>query len=63
MNGPFRVIAHHCRVINEKAVLEVYLSRKGTWTMLVTDPSGITCILAAGDAWDEAPMLAQRTGI
>jgi hypothetical protein len=31
--------------------------------MLVTDQSGLSCILAAGDAWDEAPLLVQGTGI
>lgn len=43
-------------LINEKAVMEVYISPKGTWTMLVTDQTGTTCVLAAGDAWDEAPI-------
>jgi hypothetical protein len=63
LNGKYQEYRHALGLINEKAVLEVYISRKGTWTMLVTDRSGITCILAAGDAWDEAPVLAQGTGI
>lgn len=43
--------------------MEVYISSTGTWTMLVTDRSGLTCIPGAGDAWDEAPILVQGTGI
>lgn len=50
-------------LINEQAVLELFTSPKGTWTMLVTDQRGRTCIIAAGDAWDDAPQLAQGTGI
>lgn len=34
------------------SVLEVYASKAGTWTILVTLPSGQTCILAAGEAWE-----------
>lgn len=43
-------------LINEKAVMEVYISPKGTWTMLVTDQRGLTCVVAAGDSWEEAPI-------
>ena len=43
-------------LINEKAVMEVYISPKGTWTMLVTDHAGVSCVLAAGESWDEVPV-------
>lgn len=33
------------------AVVEFLSSEAGTWTMLVTFPSGATCLLAAGDNW------------
>ncbi len=33
------------------AVVEFLSSDSGTWTMLVTFPSGATCLLAAGDNW------------
>ncbi len=33
------------------AVVEFLSSDAGTWTMLVTFPSGSTCLLAAGDNW------------
>ena len=50
-------------LISNNGAAELFVSEKGTWTMLVTDQAGITCILAAGDAWDEAPLLVQGTGI
>lgn len=63
LGGKYKESRRALGLINEKAVMEVYISSKGTWTMLVTDQSGLTCILAAGDAWDEAPILVQGTGI
>lgn len=46
------------------AVVEFLSSESGTWTMLVTFPSGATCLLAAGDNWrsDQNPArVAERT--
>jgi hypothetical protein len=63
LNGKYKENRRALGLINEKAVMEVYISPKGTWTMLVTDQRGLTCILAAGDAWEEAPLLVQGTGI
>ncbi len=32
-------------------VLEVVASKSGTWTIIVTLPSGLTCGVAAGEGW------------
>lgn len=32
-------------------VFEVYRSETGSWTILVTEPDGPTCVLASGEAW------------
>ena len=34
------------------AVVEVFVSTSGTWTMLMTDVKGQSCIVAAGDGWE-----------
>ena len=39
------------------AVFELYVSDQGTWTLLSTATSGVTCIIAAGEAWQSAPKL------
>ena len=39
----------------EAQVVEVYSSASGTWTLLVTDTKGRTCVIAAGEAWQDAP--------
>lgn len=34
-------------------LVEFFVSKKGTWTMLTTTPNGQSCILAAGNSWEE----------
>ncbi|MGE4249268.1 MAG: hypothetical protein AB7F09_07760 [Parvibaculaceae bacterium] len=50
-------------LISNNGAAELYVSEKGTWTMLVTMASGKSCIIAAGHDWDASPTLAQGTGI
>jgi len=33
------------------SVIEVFASKDGTFTILVTSPDGKTCLVAAGEAW------------
>lgn len=38
---------------DDKAIVEVYASRKtGTWAVIGTNDTGVTCIIVAGTAWD-----------
>lgn len=47
-------------LVGDKAVLELYISDGGaTWTLVLTDISGRSCILAAGDNWEERPDVAE----
>lgn len=32
-------------------VIEVFASEAGTWTILITDTNGQSCMAAAGEAW------------
>ena len=36
---------------NGKLMLELFVSETGSWTVLVSEPNGHTCILASGKAW------------
>ncbi|MCR4341867.1 MAG: hypothetical protein NUW01_18480 [Gemmatimonadaceae bacterium] len=43
------------------AIVEVLRSREGTWTIVMTQPNGITCLMAAGEGWqDVAPKLPEK---
>lgn len=36
-------------------LVEIFASKAGTWTILVTTPEGKSCIIAAGSSWEELP--------
>ncbi len=38
------------------SLLELFVSKKGTWTILTTRANGKTCIVAAGKSWVSMPM-------
>ncbi len=40
------------------SVVEVLTSKVGSWTIIVTHPSGTTCVIASGQAWQAVPKLA-----
>lgn len=58
LNAKFQESQRALGLINEKAMMEVYISQRGSWTMVVTNDQGVTCVLAAGEAWDEMPVKA-----
>jgi hypothetical protein len=33
------------------AVAEVFISAKGTWTIVATSPTGLTCMVGSGESW------------
>ncbi len=44
-------------VVSNGSILEVLTSDKGTWTILITQPGGITCMMSSGDSWEAMPKL------
>ncbi len=45
------------------SVVEVYASPQGTWTMLITQPDGLSCLIAAGKDWENLPKLTKGAHI
>jgi hypothetical protein len=39
----------------QSAVIELFVSMAGSWTMTSTNTNGLTCIVATGEAWQAAP--------
>jgi hypothetical protein len=33
-------------------LVELYTSDKGTWTLMLTQPDGVSCLIAAGENWE-----------
>jgi len=42
---------------NTRAVLEIFTSEKGTWTAIITNADGRSCIVAAGKNWEQSTVL------
>ncbi|NJO33210.1 MAG: hypothetical protein HC869_08735 [Rhodospirillales bacterium] len=42
-------------VANAFAVVELFVSAKGTWTMTSTTTDGMTCVIATGEGWQQQP--------
>ncbi len=42
-----------------KMAMEIYASKSGTWTVMMTMTNGTTCIMAAGKSWQELPKVLE----
>ena len=40
-------------LIDSSGVMEVYLSESGSWTIVITSANGLSCVIAAGEAWED----------
>lgn len=44
-------------VNNGKAMLEVTVNQKtGAWSVIISEPNGMTCLYATGDDWQTIPV-------
>ena len=37
------------------AIIEIFASPTGTFTIILTRPNGLTCVMAAGENWEDLP--------
>lgn len=55
LNGRFAEIPVAAGLESSGRLLQVFASSDGaTWTMVATAPDGTSCVLAVGEAWQEA---------
>lgn len=50
-------------LIGEVAIGELYVSPKGSWTFVLSNPQGISCIRASGHDWQEVTPEPIKPGI
>lgn len=43
-------------------IIEVFVSPEGSWTLVVTQPNGMSCLIAAGQDWETLPKPKMVTG-
>jgi hypothetical protein len=41
-----------------KAMVELFVGKTGSWTVVVTDTEGRSCVVSSGDGWTPVPLLA-----
>ena len=49
-------------ITDQGALLDLLVSASGTWTMMLTVPGGLTCIVATGQQWETLPAVAEEPG-
>lgn len=42
-------------ISGDKLLVELFTSEAGSWTMIMTKPGGVSCILAVGQSWEQFP--------
>lgn len=45
-------------MVDNNAVLEIFVSSEGSWTILATGTDGTSCVLSAGEGWDSQILVA-----
>ncbi|MBE7184605.1 MAG: hypothetical protein INR68_09390 [Methylobacterium mesophilicum] len=47
-------------MVDKNAVLEVFVSDSGTWTIIATGTDGNSCVLSSGDGWQAKNFVAGK---
>ena len=56
LNDKYQETGKALGIAGQVNVVELFTSKAGTWTVIVTTPSGKACIIAAGQNWQELPV-------
>ena len=57
LHDQFREEAQAVGGVDKEAVIEVFVSHTGTWTILATGTDGNSCLVASGEGWDSQKMI------
>lgn len=64
LEGKYRETQTGAGLQSGTRIVEIWASESGSWTIVVTDPRGVSCILASGSHWreiaPEAALLGQE---
>jgi hypothetical protein len=60
LSNKFREAPVAMGVADNGSLLEVFSTTDGaTWTVALTMPNGVTCLVATGQSWESVPRVAQ----
>ncbi|MCV3238922.1 hypothetical protein [Mesorhizobium sp. ZC-5] len=52
LSEEFKETPQSVGVVNQDAVVEVFVSENGTWTIIASDTDGKSCVLSSGEGWE-----------
>ena len=55
LTGKYKEARKALGLVASRRVMEVFVSEKGTWTLVMTDLNGVSCIIAACHSWEDSP--------
>ncbi len=58
LTGKYKESRKGLGLVASRRVMEVFVSESGSWTLVMTDLNGVSCIIAAGHSWEDAPKVA-----
>lgn len=58
LTGKYKEARKGLGLVASRRVMEVFVSDTGSWTLVMTDLNGVSCIIAAGHSWEDAPKVA-----
>lgn len=47
-------------MVDKNAVLEIFVSNDGTWTIIATGTDGNSCVLSSGEGWESTNLAAGK---
>ena len=63
LNDKYQESGKALGIAGQVNLVEIFASKAGTWTILVTTPEGRTCIIAAGSSWEDLPPTKNLTSL
>ena len=63
LNDKYQESGKALGIAGQVNLVEVFASKAGTWTILVTTPEGKSCIIAAGSSWEDLPPSKNLTSL
>ena len=56
LEGQFNETQTALGLVSNKGIMELFTSGTGSWTIVFSDTRGVTCVIAAGEAWQQVPL-------
>ena len=63
LSDKYREAPRAMAIAGQTSLVEVFTSKAGSWTILVTQPRGASCIIGAGQSWEDIPEEKKLTGL